>query len=548
MRPHVTFAPPAAARLAVAVAGAIIAAGCSSSPARYDAPIGPDDGDAGSTEPGGDDAGAGADGAPDGSSSGVDPKVESWASAFDAERASKKIPGCSVALLEKGKVAFSRGFGTRGPGSSKPADERTLYRIGSNTKALTALAVLRLVDDGKVSLDGKLVDYVPGVTIPGPDLASLSVRQLLTHETGLADYLEIDASHDDAALLSYFTGTQVTQTEYFMDPPGTFYDYSNPNFMLAGLVAEQVGGVPYRQMMHDRVFAPLGMTRTLFLASDAIADGDVSEGVTDGSYGVAAGRVAVDAYDNAWGRPAGYAFSSVLDYARFLEFLYAGDTSVLSDAERKAMQAQEVDTLEDADIVGYGFGVENDGGFYLGNDYYETTLLTHGGLIPGYQSNWFMLPASGWGIVAFCNSDADFPDTSFAESLRDLAPLPAPSAPPNDAPDPSTYAKIAGAYYDANYLGHVSIAANGGGLTISMPDMDAQSVTYDKTLTPFAIDNFTFKFDGQDTAVTFIPDGAGGYAWMRTRGFVAKRGAGPMRAGGGGSGTRTKLAHGIALK
>jgi hypothetical protein len=249
----------------------------------------------------------------------------------------------------------------------------------------------------------------------------------------------------------------------------------------------------------------------------------VSEGLTDGSWQVPAGRVAVDAYDNAWSRPAGYAFSSVLDYARFLAFLHVGNTSVLSDALRVAMPAPQIDTLEYGDVERYGFGVSNDRGFYLGNDYYATTLVTHGGLIPGYQSNYFLLPAEGWGIVVFCNSDAGFPDTSFAEALQDFAPLPLPGAPPDVAPDSSTYASIAGAYYDPYTVGHVSIAATSTGLTISMPDVDAAGVTYDRTLAPTTRDNFDFTFDGADTEVTFIKDGSGGYAWLRTRGFVAKR-------------------------
>ena len=503
------------------------ASGCS--PAPPSAAPGSHESGGGPPPSGDDDAGAGDAGGDDAASdappSTTDPKITAWAAVFDKERASKKIPGCSVAILEKGRVTFSRGFGTKGPASNDPADDRTLYRIGSNTKALTAVALLRLVDDGKVDVDGKLTDYVAGISIADAQLGSVTLRDLLTHQTGLADVLDIDSTHDDSGLLSYFTGSQVAQNEYFMDPPGTFYNYSNPNFMLAGLVAEQVGGLSYRQTMHDRVFAPLGMTRTFFLPSEALADGDVSEGVTDGSYGVPAGRVRVDAYDNAWGRPAGYAFSSVLDYARFLQFLYAGDTGVLSDAQRKAMQGPEVVTLEDADLARYGFGIEDDRGFYLGNAFYATTLVTHGGLIPGYLSNYYLLPASGWGIVAFCNSDANFPDDAFAGALQSLAPLPAPSAPPNDAPDPSTYASIAGAYYDANSVGHVSIAASANGLTISMPDMDAQGVAYDKTLTPTVLDNFVFKFDGADTAITFIKDGSGAYVWLRTRGFVAKRSA-----------------------
>ena len=113
-----------------------------------------------------------------------------------------------------------------------------------------------------------------------------------------------------------------------MDPPGTFYNYANPNFDLAGLALERAGGVSYRQAVADRVLSPLGMTRTFFLPSEVIADGDFSDGASTTATGDP-WDVKPDSYDNAWLRPAGYAFSSVLDYAKFIQFLYAGNASVL---------------------------------------------------------------------------------------------------------------------------------------------------------------------------------------------------------------------------
>jgi CubicO group peptidase (beta-lactamase class C family) len=199
--------------------------------------------------------------------------VSARIAAPDAERIQLGVPGASVALIEHGQMTFAHGFGTKGPNSKESVDANTLFRIGSMTKALTATALLGHVHSGKLGLDTKLTSVVPDVAIDDrSDLSALTFRQLLSHQSGLFDYDVLSGPADDAALSRYLTSPDFASNEYFMDPPGSFYNYSNPNYDLAGLALERVGGVPYRKAMAERVFSPLGMTRTFFLPSEVIAD------------------------------------------------------------------------------------------------------------------------------------------------------------------------------------------------------------------------------------------------------------------------------------
>ena len=139
----------------------------------------------------------------------------------------------------------------------------------------------------------------------------------------------------DAALEAYLTG-RFADIGYSGAPAGAAWAYANVNFMLAGLIAEKVNDVPYRTLMHDRVFAPLKMERTFFLPSEVSADGDYAVGDNcsrdgDGrcSSPDALQIIEPDTYDSPTARPAGYAWSNVLDLAKFARVVHGSD-SVLS--------------------------------------------------------------------------------------------------------------------------------------------------------------------------------------------------------------------------
>ncbi len=474
-------------------------------------------------------SGSGSGGGGDGGSGGetTEGRFAALVDAIQDERAAFGDPGVAVAVIEKGEVTFAQGFGSKDPKGDDPVLPTTLFRIGSVTKMLTAAALLSEVAASHVAIASPVTAYVPSFDFAGdPSWApSIIVQHALTHTSGMVDYLEIDvpqSQQGDGALAEYMTN-DFGNLAYLMVPAGTFYNYSNPNFYLAGLVAETTSGIPYRTLMKQRVFAPLGMDRTFFLASEVQADGDYALGST--TYPGVPTTVKPDSYENAWARPAGYAFSSVLDLAQFVNFLNKGDPNVLTEELRGAMSVPSVDTHEFLDYIGYGYGLFVINHAFLGSsdEVYPLTIVSHGGDIPGFAADVFLVPSLDFGFVSLSNTDGAHFVQSFVTALTSLNTLPDPEPAPDLTMSDAKLATYAGNYYEDFGYGDIYITQSGSALNISMPVLDSLSIPYDGKLTPIAPDNFYFLVQGIPLQVTFFPDDLGITRYLRTRAFVGIR-------------------------
>ncbi len=457
----------------------------------------------------------------------TDPRYDALISAILAEREKLGAPGVAVAVIEDGKVTFARGFGSKDPDKDDPVAATTLFRTGSVNKMLTATGLLGQVAKGKVSLDQPATNHVPDFhfSTDASWASTILVKHLLTHSTGMYDYLEIDvpaAEKTDAALETFMTG-KFANVDFLMNPSGAFWNYSNPNFMLAGLVAEKASGKTYRQLMKEDVFAPLGMDRTYFLGSEVIADGDYALGVT--SYPMVDHPVRPDSYDNAWARPAGYATSSVLDLAKFAQFLLDGNEAVLPKALSDEMQSPVVDTQAFLDLVHYGYGLFAMKGVFLGglDKFYTIPLVQHGGDIPGFAADLTIIPSLHFGFIAMANADGAHFTKSLVTAISTLNELPAPATPPDLKPDPSTFGMYEGTYNDDYNAGPIIVTKVGDNLEVSMPTVDQANIPYTPVLTPGAGNNFVLAIQGTQLQVTFIEDESGAMRYFRTRAFVGTK-------------------------
>ena len=458
-------------------------------------------------------------------------RFEDLATMIEAERVELDAPGVSVALLEDGVVVWAEGFGSRLADDDACARASTLYRIGSCNKMLTSAALLRRVESGAVALDDAVTDHSPNFHFAenAAWAPSIQVKHLMTHSSGMYDYLAIEGPTDDAELEGFLTGTgpnDFGSIMFLMAPAGRFWNYSNPNFYVAALVNQDAtaGDVFYRDILREEVLLPLGMDRTVFLAGDVLDDGDYATGASyDWTDGTGTAIAAPDSYDNAWARPAGYAWSSVEDMARFAQFLFDGNTAVLSDALRTEMQSPQVSTDYFLDYSHYGYGLSVDEGFQLGSEWYDTRMVSHNGAIPGFSAAMYTIPSTRFAFITLANTDgAYFPD-SLMMALRDFAGLPAPVAVPDPQVVPADFPDFAGTYEDPYNAGTVVIGTSGNGLFISMPDLDALNIPYESALVPYSKNNFILGIQGFELLATFILDSAGNGEFFRTRSFVAER-------------------------
>jgi CubicO group peptidase (beta-lactamase class C family) len=430
----------------------------------------------------------------------------------------------SVAVWRDGAVIYSEAFGAAAEDGS-PATPDTLFQIGSDTKKITALALLQQVEAGALDLDAPLEVALPELQLanaPGYT-ASVSVHELLQHRSGLYDYTPWTDAPDDAGLAA-ITLQRFADNEYLVTPPAIAWQYSNPNYSLAGLIVERLAGRPWADVVSERVFAPLDLQHSYGRRDDALdagehlasGHGNVSPGTESfallDTFDSALGWLAPEAQpDNAFVRPAGMVWSTAADQARLLGFLADGDPAVLSDISRRSMLAPHP-SIGPHDVgLGYDYGLFVASGWGDAEGQYHTMpTVVHGGNTQTMTSGSILLPEQRLAVSVLANGAAEALDVLLARILtvagRDR--LPAPSAPPAPQPPAAELAAYAGDFSEPN-LGNVSIAWRAGALEIAVPALDELEVPYDRALTPVALDIFLWSVAGTSIPLSFY-DGADG--------------------------------------
>ncbi|WP_328390971.1 beta-lactamase family protein [Streptomyces sp. NBC_00400] len=268
---------------------------------------------------------------------------------------------------------YTAGVGDLATGSKVPRDGQV--RIGSNTKVFTAVVVLQLVSEGKIGLDATVDTYLPGlVRGDGIDGRHLTMRQLLQHTSGLPNYTAYLG--DDARYFEPRDLLDIALQHKADFAPGTKWEYSNTNYVLAGLIIQKVTGRPLAEELDRRIIKRIGLRHTSFPAP---GDRTIREPHPHGYYRASAGAPLRDTtvMDPSWGWAAGQMISTNSDLNRFFTALLAGRLL-------PAAQLAQMRTTVPAPYLGpgarYGLGLVSRplscGGVYWG----------HGGSIPGYET------------------------------------------------------------------------------------------------------------------------------------------------------------------
>ena len=188
-----------------------------------------------------------------------------WA---DVDAAAQKLlqakvtPGVQVSVRKQGRTVYSKAFGTANLEDWTPLTPQSICKIGSVTKQFTSCLILLLAQDGRLGLDDTLAKYFPD----HPRASDVTLRQMLSHTSGLGNYTNgppgptrqmMRTDYDTVGLLALM---KTGRTQVF--EPGTAYAYSNTAYLLLGLIAEKVAGKSYAEQARERLFGPLGLTRT----------------------------------------------------------------------------------------------------------------------------------------------------------------------------------------------------------------------------------------------------------------------------------------------
>lgn len=314
------------------------------------------------------------------------------------------IPGASIALIDNGKIVYQGGFGVRELGKPERVDENTLFMAASNTKGMTTLLLAELVDQKKLRWDEPVIDVYPSFKLGDAETTKkVLIKNLICACTGLP-------RQDLEWLFEYKNATPDSELKLLgtMQPTSKFgevFQYSNLMAAAAGYIGGHIVypnkelGAAYDEAMQKMVFDPLGMKSTTFDYARALAGNHAAPhgDDIDGKQKVASMDINYSIYP---ARPAGAVWTSAADLARYVQDeLNLGklpDGKQLVSSENLLMRrTPQVPLGEDA-IYGMGLIVDRT---------YGVPVLSHGGSMSGFKSNWYALPESGVGAVLLTNAD-----------------------------------------------------------------------------------------------------------------------------------------------
>lgn len=300
----------------------------------------------------------------------------------------QSIPGLSVAIVKDGRMLMQRGWGTvdtRG----RPATAATEYQIASVSKQFTAAAILRLAEQGKLSLDDPVTRYVDGLPDPYEDV---TLARLLNHTAGVPNFTEFFREFRKPLAPSQVIDSLAARPLLF--DPGSGFHYSNSGYYLLGLVIERVSGEEYADYLDEQFFKPLGLAATHYC-------GELSRAVPSGFVRTRGGRpVHAAPWDPSVLYAAGSICSTATDLAKWEVAL--GEGRVLSTASYRQMTTPAAPP--DSTVrMSYGFGMmvdTTDAGLYLHHD----------GAVSGFRSQVAWYPEEHLAVVVLMNQGLAAPE------------------------------------------------------------------------------------------------------------------------------------------
>ena len=345
-------------------------------------------------------------------------QVEALDALVQRSMQTRQFPGVSVAVVKDGAVVVAKGYGFSDVEKSTRATEQTIYQLASVTKPFTAMATLMLAEEGKISLDGKVTEILPGLPAAW---APVTVRHLLTHTSGIKSYTDVfgEKKVSDGQV---FTSEQIlalVKDAPLSFTPGDRYAYCNTGYYLLGMIIEKASGRTYPAFLTERIFRPLGMTST------SLDDYTDARPLRARGYSTGNGKTKPAEHTHPT-QPfsAGALISTVVDLAKWDAALSA--RKLLKPASYDAMWTPM--RLNDTKASTYALGWEV--GPYRGQ-----ARQAHGGDISGFSTYVARFPDAKVTIVALVNQGGGAAGALvngiadiYVPGIKEAAPKPIPDA------------------------------------------------------------------------------------------------------------------------
>lgn len=320
-----------------------------------------------------------------------------------------RIPGFSLAIVRGGEVIYTQGYGIADPTGRKVTSE-TPFQVASVSKTFTALAVMQLADEGRVSLDEPVCTYLPWFELADKKASqAITVRELLTHTSGLGPYAEFNVASVTGEGDSIGWLIERMRNLKPTAPHGTKFQYNNANYIILGKLIQIVSGMTYEDYIRQNIFEPLGMAHSYF-----ITEGTLPEEIE--KYKMAVGYRTIFGFPAVSGLPYRTDFTPATgvitcseDLAKYMLALMNdgkyGSGRVLS-ADSLALMREPHSKISKWESYGLGWYVTS-GSYY------------HGGELTDYQSKLKILPDESLGMAFVYNTSSNTATSLFKVGYRD---------------------------------------------------------------------------------------------------------------------------------
>jgi CubicO group peptidase (beta-lactamase class C family) len=366
------------------------------------------------------------------------PPAEQLTDALFSDAISNNVPGAAVLVAQNGKVLFKKGYGLADVPHNTPITPETRFRIGSITKQFTASAILKLQEEGKLSVADKLSKYFPD--FPRGD--EVTLRHLLTHTSGIHSYTDKPGFMDKVT--NSVAPDELIQS-FKSDPydfdPGKKWRYDNSGYFLLGRIIEKVSGESYGDLLRKELFEPLGMASTGVHRSGAVLEHEAL------GYQFDAGKFtnALN-WDMSWAGGAGALYSTVEDLYRWNEGIFANKVFGAASIKAAWTPVKTEENKDDSSDAGYGYG-------WGISQLRGAQEISHGGGLNGFSSFLLRLPRENFTVVVLANSLPGIPGADPGRLAHLVAEIylgetlaPRPSRKANQSVSPKSFDALVGRY------------------------------------------------------------------------------------------------------